>query len=396
MKPAFFIHRHLAKLAIAIALLIATAGSMYSENIQKQSSESTSIQLTESGCSPDNGLQCLFIGHSFFAPIAANIEDHALATGFYDHQQEIVFRGGPNGAPEALWLNTEARMEIQAHLLTGQVELLGMTYHPAYPEATGYFSWVQEALQYNTNTAFFIGTPWVPYPAEMSTQEMIASWEYLHTEEIYALVDTLRSVYPANNFYCIPYGQSANELRTLFEAGELPDIQQLTGQPQSSIYTDDLGHSGHMLRRLSELVWLGAIYQVDLLQYDYDAGFSTDLRPIAATILEDQDICYNCGGESICDLPVHVDLAQSNLSNTFTLFPNPVLEWVSVQTSAQLALGQTFLLSIRDAQGRLVQQLHMDLEQQISLSALEAGIYFYQISNANKEILAAGKIIRNK
>ena len=74
-------------------------------------------------------------------------------------------------------------------------------------------------------------------------------------------------------------------LREMFDAGDLPDVTQLN-HDQTGIFTDQKGHAAPILVELGNLVWLRAIYGVDLATYDYDPGYETDLKAIAQTIVD--------------------------------------------------------------------------------------------------------------
>jgi hypothetical protein len=76
------------------------------------------------------------------------------------------------------------------------------------------------------------------------------------------------------------------ELRLLFEAGNLPDVSRLVGDADDAIYTDIGGHAGDIPVELGQLVWLNAIYDVDLTTYAYDPGYLTDLKGIAKEIMD--------------------------------------------------------------------------------------------------------------
>ena len=54
----------------------------------------------------------LFIGHSFFRPIAEKMPALASAAGL-NHSQAIVFSGGASGAPLALW-NSDSNVRVPA------------------------------------------------------------------------------------------------------------------------------------------------------------------------------------------------------------------------------------------------------------------------------------------
>jgi hypothetical protein len=107
------------------------------------------------------------------------------------------------------------------------------------------------------------------------------------------MIDTLRADYPNNIFYCIPYGRAAIELKGLHESGSLPDVSNLIGDFETSLFTDLGGHPGKILVELGVLIWLEAIYGVDLNSYEYSSDFTIDLRPIASEIMATHDSEYN-------------------------------------------------------------------------------------------------------
>ena len=233
------------------------------------------------------GYNALFIGHSFFRPFADGMDDHAEEAGIEGHSQEVVFSGGAGGAPMALWNNSGKRAEIQGILDGGDIEFFAMTYHPDYPTTEGYENWIDYALAQNPDTKIAIGLPWGPYPATSSTEDYVAGWLAFHETAWHDdLIATLRELYPETEISCLPYGRSASELRLLHSAGNLPDVTAMTGSAGSSIYTDSLGHAGHILRDLGRLVWLNAIYDVDLTTYAHDPGYITDLKAIAQSIMD--------------------------------------------------------------------------------------------------------------
>lgn len=236
----------------------------------------------------------LFIGHSFFIPIADGFEEHAHRAGFNDHSQQTIFAGGAGGAPQALWENVSMRNTIQDILNSGNIDVFGMTYHSDYPTIEGYENWVEYALQQNPNTKFFIGVPWAAYPGNTDSTTYGANWDMFHIQIMHVLIDTLRASYPENDFYCIPYGQGAVELYRLFESGDLSDVQTLIRENgNEAIFTDSLGHADNILLTLGQLIWLSAIYGYDLTDYDYDTGYVCDLKGIAQDIVDMHDPNYN-------------------------------------------------------------------------------------------------------
>ena len=76
-------------------------------------------------------------------------------------------------------------------------------------------------------------------------------------------MDDLQALYPTVTIYSIPYGRAVNELRAQFEASNVPDLANLEGLSETSLFTDYKGHGGHLLKDLVEYVLIDAIYGVD-------------------------------------------------------------------------------------------------------------------------------------
>lgn len=239
------------------------------------------------------GFDSLFVGHSFFAPFAEGMAVHGPGAGFADHTQSIVFSGGATGAPEALWNSPSKRAAIQAYLDDGDVELFGMTYHPSYPSLTGYRNWIDYALAANPDTRIFVALPWLPDPAGYGAAAFASIWHAAHENLFHDLVDDLRAEYPGVDIFGIPYGQAAVELYSLYDAGQLPDVDTLVSSTGDAVFRDSFGHADDILVELGRLVWLRAIYGVELSNYDYDPGYLTDLKAIADGIMDEHDADYD-------------------------------------------------------------------------------------------------------
>jgi arylsulfatase A-like enzyme len=262
----------------------------------------------------NTGFTSLFMGQTFMVQLASGIEAHAANAGFTDHHTTTFSADGAQGAPLAMWNNTSRRQAIQAVLNTGTIELFGMSYDPAYPLVGGYKKWIDYALGKNPDTRFFIATPWPVNPTGLSSGQYAAS--YHNTELLVnALIDTLRSKYPGVDFYTVPDGRSAVELYKLYDAGNLPDASTLIGASAVSLFQDTQGNPGDMLASLGQLVWLGALYGVDLASYSYEPGYSTDLKAIAQTILKEQPAKYHA--------PPEVDVDTDGDGIVDRLDPNP-------------------------------------------------------------------------
>jgi len=239
------------------------------------------------------GYNSLFMGHSLFHPFAAGLPAHASQAGFVDHEQQDFLFGSYTGAPLVVWHTPQNRVQVQNVLNQGDVDLFGMTYHPDVPGIEGYRLWVQYALQKNPDTRFFIGLPWQWYADQTTAANYEASWHAYHPATIHPLIDTLRAEFPGVDFFCVPYGQSAVELYKLFDEGNLPDVEALVSTTVPAVFTDSRGHPNAILEALGELVWLNAIYGVDLTTYGFDPGYQADLKAIAQAIAAGHDPAYN-------------------------------------------------------------------------------------------------------
>ena len=242
------------------------------------------------------GDNMMLMGHSFFKPMAEQMPFHAVRSGVAGHTQTVEFSGGATGAPLALWNDAGHRANVQAVLDTGTVELFGMTYEPTSPTTEGYELWFDYALSKNPDTKFFIGLPWADFPSNYADAAAYANfWQTAHDGSWHFFIDQLRALYPGVEIFCIPYGQAALELRTLLEAGSLPDLTMLTGVAGDGLFRDNKGH-GHedeILYDTAELVWLNAIYGVELDEYAYDPDYTTDIKAIAKSIMDGHDPDYN-------------------------------------------------------------------------------------------------------
>jgi len=272
-----------------------------------------------------DGMHSLLIGHSFFRPYAELLPDYTGAASIAGHSQTIVFSGGASGTPEALWNNASKKLAITDALDTGDVELFGMTYHPDYPETTGYANWITYAVDKNPSTRIFISLPWIPQPTDYTDAIYSALWEGFKPTW-HSFIDELRVLFPNTDIFCVPYGQSAVELREHYTAGDLPELDAMQGDEESSIFTDNLGHPGTILIDQGILVWLTAIYNVDLTNYSYGPTYSIDLKPIAQSIMADHDPDYNAAyridsdndgvGDSLDNCPLIPNSSQLETGTT--------------------------------------------------------------------------------
>ena len=240
----------------------------------------------------------LFIGHRFFKPFANNMAPLKAAAGQPSSTAQVVFSGGASGSPQALWEDKKERNQIQGYLDGGNVELFAMTYEPQYPTTEGYINWIDYALSHNTDTAFVLALPWPDYPEDYATSAEYAEVWYTGVEGEWSnLLASLQELYPENQFINVPYGQSAVQLREMFEAGLVPDVDALIGNQQDAssqndtgIFVDAKGHADSILVDLGTLVWGQFIYDIepseDLLPSSYEVDLIGVAKSIAAEHLE--------------------------------------------------------------------------------------------------------------
>ncbi|MEM1443360.1 MAG: hypothetical protein AAGF67_13520, partial [Verrucomicrobiota bacterium] len=165
-------------------------------------------------------VNCVLMGHSFFAPPARDIEAYAELAGITDLDVGFVMSGSASGAPLSLWNNPENKAKIQALLDTGGVEMMGMTYFPYFlvkkgagpdiEELVGYDNWVKYAVETNPGLErVFVAIPWAAidggsFPKDERIERVESGITKIHSH-----IDVLRERYPSVTFQCIPYGRGA-------------------------------------------------------------------------------------------------------------------------------------------------------------------------------------------
>jgi hypothetical protein len=256
---------------------------------------STAILLIAFACSATSyaeeetqGQTCLFIGHSFFVPVSNSFNALARRAKIAGHSQTSVFRGGKNGAPKSLWDHKESREKIQATLDSGKVDLLGMTYFdPSNSSLPHYRQWIDYALAKNPKTEFFIGFAWGKTTRNDKRRSLA---EYDFAGKIYhafvhnEIILKLRALYPETTITCCYYGMASNELWRMQEAGELPGID-LVGKT-NAVYKDKMGHAGEVLLKVAGLVWLNAIYNIDIATFaPTDSSLKFDYKAVALRVI---------------------------------------------------------------------------------------------------------------
>ena len=266
---------------------------------------------------PDNseieGLNSLYMGHSYFRRQAEAMNEYAEIAGVEGHSSHTLFRGGYNGSAYAIWADSEAHAEIEDRLNAGDIEMFGMTVFidPEAPTSDGSHpnnqiqglkNWIDYARTQNAETEFFVALPWLGRPLnffdESGDPHTSGYIEYgeaiLYSEVILKqIVDELRREFTDSEIFLLAYGQGSLELRTLYNLGNLPDVDTLVSDDNLlGIHADTHGHAEQMLTDLNTLVWLESIYDVNVLNFDKDYTYETDIKAIAHEVAERQEAAY--------------------------------------------------------------------------------------------------------
>ena len=237
------------------------------------------LSATAAAKEPVDGLNCCFIGHSFFVPVSRVFGKLATSNEVAGHVQREFFRGGKNGSPGELWKEEKTRAQVIEHLSSGKVELLGMTYFsPANSSLEDYGRWIDTALKHNPDTRIFIGFAWGKINSKgrggqtplvdgrRSLDEYVKTGLAYQKLAYHHVILELRKRYPQTTILGSHYGIASGVLWQHFEDGKLPGIDRLVRAKktqQHSIYTDAMGHANAPLLTTCALVWLHDIYGMD-------------------------------------------------------------------------------------------------------------------------------------
>ena len=245
----------------------------------------------------------LLIGNSFFRPYAEKLDDLAIHAGFENHNSTRITRGGENGRPINFWNDSSSNehQQIKAALDQGNIDFFGMTAgHEPEDRIEGHRAWIDYALQNNPNISIFIAIPQIDFPADWeqraqefgfnTIQELTDFFvnDLVHKE----MVDQLRIEFPATKIFTIPTGRASVSLDQMNMDNELLDDITRFGPQETSLFTDDKGHQGDIVREAGGLIWLNSIYDVDLSSYEYETGFNTDLHAVAVNVMNNHDADY--------------------------------------------------------------------------------------------------------
>lgn len=253
------------------------------------------------GAAPfEEGVKCLFIGHSFFVPPSREFNVIASMGGdFPMHEWGAVFSGGQSGSPKALWEDPVDYEAIDEKLSEQDVDLLAMTaYSDADSAFEDYQNWIDLARSYNPEISFLIGVPWTKEGAETDTDDFDRN-NRIAGANLFSIVQELREAYPDNSILFINYGLMVSEMKRLFEDGNLPDVDNLLGPGATSLFTDvSPGHGGQMVKEMVGLLWVEFLYGKDYLELTYQSPYNAaNVAELMSAVLEaNEDFNEPTGG----------------------------------------------------------------------------------------------------
>ena len=251
----------------------------------------------------NEGYNMLLIGNSFFKPYAEKLDDLSTIAGFENHNSTRITRGGDNGRPINFWndSNSNEHLQIKAALDQGNIDIFGMTAGNEPEDLTeGHRAWINYALENNPDISIFIAIPQIDFPANWD--ERAQEYGFDTIQELYdyfvndivhnEMVDQLRIEFPSTNIFTIPTGWTSVYLDQMNTDNELSDDITRFGPQATSLFVDNKGHQGDIIREAGSLLWLKSIYSVDLNTFSYDTGFNTNLNEIVNQIVDSHDPNY--------------------------------------------------------------------------------------------------------
>jgi hypothetical protein len=93
-----------------------------------------------------------------------------------------------------------------------------------------------------------------------------------------------------------------------------------------------------------------------------------------------------CKNESDVLTVQNLSITESSSTNLYRLFPNPMFDFMQVQSPLNLRI------SLNDCVGKTI--FESKSNTMIDISALSAGLYFAQITDASGNILGIEKVIK--
>ena len=267
------------------------------DSSEENQAETPSVAVDEATDEADSsteveGLEVLYMGHSFGRPFAENMEAAADLAGIEGHNQLIVSRGGEKGAPQAMWEAPKVQSEIKAELNTGTVDVLIMIccskelLNSGVTESWAELEIAEYALAQNPDTRIGLAMPWADFPRNFNDSAEHRERTDAGYQAFQAFAEQLSADLGGAEVFTFYHGAVIYELRDMFEQGALPEIESLTGPRATSIFTDKKGHAGLLAKDTGTLIWLNAIYGIDPLDVEMIDNYDVDIRQVAANALD--------------------------------------------------------------------------------------------------------------
>lgn len=242
------------------------------------------------------GLTVLYAGHSFGRPFAQKMDEATRLAEIEGHEQRVVFRGGEWGVPQAMWENPEVQSLIRKQLDDGAVDVVILICCSSEFRETAWQSdqevsdqaileIVAYALAQNSETRFGLAMPWADFPGEYATGDEHREVVDAAYPRYQQLADNISEASNGAEVFTFYHGAAVYELRSRFEQGLIPELTNLIGPKQSSVFTDTKGHAANMAKDAGTLIWLNAIYGIKPLDLPPIEGYAVDVREIAASAL---------------------------------------------------------------------------------------------------------------
>lgn len=243
---------------------------------QKSGQRSASSRQASTLQDPVAGYNGLYMGHSFFHPVAHELVNRIPDSTIVAHRAGLVAAGGVNGSPKLLWDDPAKRSDGVQYLAAGGVDLLVMTYHsPETSALKDYQQWIDTALRHNPAITFVLSLPWAGngyiHQADLEGLDAIDAKMHLFYEK---MILPLRQAYPDNRIVYCPYGLGVHELARRVLQDNLPGVQYVLNPDPAErsrsqrkgeqLVKDRMGHGGELVIRLSALIMLAVIYDYDL------------------------------------------------------------------------------------------------------------------------------------
>jgi hypothetical protein len=263
-----------------------------------------SSQINAAEPKPVKGLKCVFL-----APrVPASFESSMV--GIHKRLPLVAKKAGISGHSQIeLTLDRDDKKraaEITAALSSGPIDLLALTVsaketivigtkkgdpltkiYKKIPGILGNASQcipiMDQAVKINPKMQFLILVPGPVNIPVRKVSELKWSGDQYHKIAYEAIVKKMRARYPSNRIICAYYGRSSSELKTRFEAGDLPGIADLVGE--KGVFRNKAGQPGPILDDINAMLTLSIIYDVDLRKKDLGLGYKAKLGPMLKTIL---------------------------------------------------------------------------------------------------------------